>query len=282
MKRGKKFISLFLVFSFMMLSVNLYAEERRGAQLLITKKNGLQIECELLIVKMDSLIWRRKFSADHITTNIRDIKTIRIIRKSKALLGAGTGFLVGGSIGALAVAGSGSSEDYFGGIGILIGIGVLGGIGALCGAGIGASEGTDIKIQIEGMTDLEIQEALDKLRKKARFRYYEPYPRIELNTEKKAEAAELKIEVKLEGAILRLWPHEESEIVTKVPFGTVFKPERKIREWYQVSFRDKSGFVLSGYIHESNVFVMKEIKKVPETQETLDKLPKKARNRDFK
>jgi len=40
----KKLISLFLVFSLMMLSVNLYAKERRGAKLLITKKDWQLIE----------------------------------------------------------------------------------------------------------------------------------------------------------------------------------------------------------------------------------------------
>jgi len=44
--------------------------------------------------------------------------------------------------------------------------------GALIGAIIGAAAGKDKIIQIEGMTDLEIQEALDKLRKKARIRNY--------------------------------------------------------------------------------------------------------------
>ena len=53
---GKKFLSLFLVFSLMMLSVNLYAKERRGAKLIITKKDGQQIEGELITVKPNSLL----------------------------------------------------------------------------------------------------------------------------------------------------------------------------------------------------------------------------------
>jgi hypothetical protein len=45
-------------------------------------------------------------------------------------------------------------------------------VGGLFGAYIGGSVGRDEKIQIEGMTDSEIQETLDRLRKKARIRDY--------------------------------------------------------------------------------------------------------------
>jgi hypothetical protein len=44
--------------------------------------------------------------------------------------------------------------------------------GALIGVIIGAVAGTDKTIQIEGMTDSEIEETLNKLRKKARIREY--------------------------------------------------------------------------------------------------------------
>ena len=52
---SKKFISLFLVFSIMMLSVNLYAK-KLGAELIITKKDGQQIEGKLITVKPNSLL----------------------------------------------------------------------------------------------------------------------------------------------------------------------------------------------------------------------------------
>jgi hypothetical protein len=45
-------------------------------------------------------------------------------------------------------------------------------LGAFFVAPIGIVSGTDITIQIEGMSDLEIEEALEKLRKKARIRDY--------------------------------------------------------------------------------------------------------------
>jgi len=42
----------------------------------------------------------------------------------------------------------------------------------IIGAIIGGIAGTDKTIQIEGMSDSEIQETMDKLRKKARIRDY--------------------------------------------------------------------------------------------------------------
>lgn len=60
----RKFISLFLVFSILMLSVNLYAKERRGAKLIVIKKDGGQIEGELITVKPNSLQLLEHYGVD--------------------------------------------------------------------------------------------------------------------------------------------------------------------------------------------------------------------------
>ncbi len=175
---SKKFISVFLVFSLMMLSVNLYAKERRGAKLIITKKDGQQIEGELITVKPNSLLLLDTEGKD-MSADIKEIEKILNVKKSKLLLGAGIGFLCGAVIGALIGYLQGedpvvrgvppplSVEDKVLGYGFYIGFSgaVLGGIG-------GAIAGTDKTIQINGMTNSEIQEALDYLRKKARIRDY--------------------------------------------------------------------------------------------------------------
>jgi hypothetical protein len=166
---SKKFISLFLVFSLMMLSVNLYAKERRGANLNITKKDGQQIEGELITVKPNSLLLLDTEGKD-VSVGIVEIKII-IVKKSKALLGAGLGFLVGAAIGA--AVGSLLSEAWWWDHGAEI-CAVIGGLAfGIRGGFIGSSEGKDKTIHFEGMTDSEIQEALDYLRKKARIRDYE-------------------------------------------------------------------------------------------------------------
>ncbi len=170
---SKKLISLFLVFSLMMLSANLYAKERRGAKLIITKKNGYQTEGELIAVKPNSLLLLSITGRD-MSVDITDIKVIRVVKKSKAYLGAGLGLIILGGGTALFVETFGRNSweppDLhkfavgFGAIGAIVGL-VIGGI-------TGELLGTDKTIQIEGMSDLKIQEALDKLRKKARIRDY--------------------------------------------------------------------------------------------------------------
>jgi len=170
----------------MILSVNLYAKERRGAELIITKKDGQQIEGELIAVKPNSLLLLNTEGKD-VAVGIADIRVIRIVKKSKVLLGVGTGLLGGTGLGAvigaclwmvglpvMAIFGEAGVESHMDDFpdflwkGVLIGTG----IGMLLGAFIGGSAGIDKTIQIEGMTDSEIQETLDKLRKKARVRDY--------------------------------------------------------------------------------------------------------------
>ncbi len=178
MKKGKKFIALFLAFSLMMLSVNLDAKERRGAKLIITKKDGQQIRGELITVKPNSLLLLDSGTGADESVDIKDIVVITIAKKSKALVGATFGSFAGGGIGAVVVPLIGKPAPIiFSSMAaekktILSGLffGFI--IGAVCGGLIGADSGTDKTFQIEEMSDSEIQEALDKLRKKARIRDY--------------------------------------------------------------------------------------------------------------
>ena len=73
-----------------------------------------------------------------------------------------------------------------------------------------------------------------------------------------------KIKVKVEEAIIRLRSQLDSEAVGEASLGTVFDPEGKVGEWYEVSFRDESGFIINGYIHESEVDMFVEIERTPE------------------
>ena len=73
----KKFVSLFLVFSILMLSINLYAKERLGAKLIIAKKDGQLIEGELITVKYNSLLLLDTGGKD-VVVDIEDIKVITV------------------------------------------------------------------------------------------------------------------------------------------------------------------------------------------------------------
>jgi len=172
---SKKFISLFLVFLLMMLFVNLHAKERRGATLIITKKYGQQIKGELIAVKPNSLLLLNTEGKD-VSIDIADIKVIRVLRKSKLLLGAGLGLLIGAGLGALF--GLSSDVDPLGGYGVKAGTNaiywapVFAAPGLLIGGIFGFGSGIDKTIQIEGRHPSSIEFILKKLRKKARIRDY--------------------------------------------------------------------------------------------------------------
>jgi len=173
---GKKLISLFLVFSLMMLSVNLHAKERRGAKLQIIKTDGKQIEGELITVKPNSLLLLNTEGKD-VSVSVEEILIIRHARKSKFLKGIGIGILIGAGAGAILGFAEGETSGWIGGTitageNALMGAIVLGFIGLLIGGIAGGVTGKWKTIQIEGMTDSEIQETLNKLRKKARVRDY--------------------------------------------------------------------------------------------------------------
>ena len=166
--KGKKLISLFLVFSLMMLSVNLYAKERQGAKISVLKKGGQKIKGELIAVKEDSLLLLESESGADVTVNVKDIIEIRTMKKLPFLTGASIGLIIGGAFGVMYVSAFSSEAGEMTGLGIGL---LIAGSTALVGGAIGQMAGTR-RYVITVMTDLEIQAALDKLSKKARIRDY--------------------------------------------------------------------------------------------------------------
>ena len=166
----KKFIALLLIFSLMMLSVNLYAK-KKGVEVIVTKKNGLQIRGELITVKKDSLLLLFARRMD-VSVGIEEIEVITIVKKSTFWKGPVLGLLIGAGIGV--IMGRKLGEETGGGVAewALLGGAVFGVAGYLLGEILGPKKGKDKIIQVEGMTDLEISDTLDYLRKKARIRDY--------------------------------------------------------------------------------------------------------------
>jgi len=170
---SKKFISLFLVFSLMAISCASLRttggkREKHGAKLIITKKDGQQIEGELITVKPKSLLLLDTDGKD-VSVGIADIKVIRVMKKSK---GARTGFLIGGGLALIGGIGQIGAEVHGFIPSFIDGLIFFALPGALIGALLGTPAGKDKTIQIEGMTDLEIRDALENLRKKARIPDY--------------------------------------------------------------------------------------------------------------
>jgi hypothetical protein len=169
---GKKFISLFLVFSLTMLSVNLYAKERRGAKLIVMKKDGQQIRGELITIKPNSLLLLDTEGKDA-SVGIVDIKAIKIENKSKFWIGARIGGFIGAIVGALYFLSTEEEDVGFLPLTVFSPDAILGGvIGVMFGGTFGVFVSADKTIQLEKMTDSEINGTLDYLRKKARIRDY--------------------------------------------------------------------------------------------------------------
>jgi hypothetical protein len=175
MKKGEKLITLVLIFFLLTLSANLYAKNK-GAKLIVAKKDGQLIEGELITVKPNSLLLLNTEGRDA-SVGIGDIRIIRIVKKSRFVQSLGIGLLIGAGTGAILGLAEGESIDFFGGTvtageNALIGGALLGFNGLILGGIAGASAGRDKTIQIEGKSDLEIEEVLQRLRKKARIRDY--------------------------------------------------------------------------------------------------------------
>lgn len=94
----KKTIALFRIFSLFTLSGNLYAKERRGVELVIEKKDGQQIKGELIAIKESSLLLMDSETGADVSVDVGNISTVKIVKKSKALKGAGIEFLTFGGI----------------------------------------------------------------------------------------------------------------------------------------------------------------------------------------
>jgi len=158
----------FMIFA---LPAELSSREKRGVTLEITFKDGHYAAGELIAVKSDSLLM---FTGRDESVGLAEIRSIRIVRKSKALLGAACGFLAG-MAGTVIVSSSQKETDnpltLFGqgmevaGAAVTFG---LGGIGI--GLGAGALAGKDKTIQLEGKSDSELRRTLAYLRGKARVR----------------------------------------------------------------------------------------------------------------
>ncbi len=167
--KAKKLVSVFFAFSLVFLSTSLYAKERRGANIIITKKDGGQISGELITVKAQSLPLQDPAGTDA-SVDVAEISGIQISKKSKFWKGALIGALIGLGSSALIGVTVGDWEDSVGDnvvFSVIIFAPYSVSAGALVGGVISSSKKS--KFRFEGMSDSEIQKTLTKLRKKARI-----------------------------------------------------------------------------------------------------------------
>lgn len=161
-------LSLFILFN------SLEARERRGAEVVVQKLDGNQIQGELIAVKKTSLLLLDSVSRFDVSVNLKEIGIVHVIKGPKTGLGAISGFLVGGVVG---VAATGKSKDCGqcpnSARRNIIGGTLVGGIGALIGALIGSTSGGNEIIIFQGLPQDELDVKLEKMRSKARIRNFQ-------------------------------------------------------------------------------------------------------------
>ena len=167
----------------------LSARERRGADLIITRQDGRQVQGELIAVKPDTLVLLTSDAKD-VSVVLVEIKTIRILRRSKAVEGMFWG-LWAGAVGGAIWGGTAASDEEVGWLGgaalgaMLVAV-PAGLVGLL--AGIGA--GVDDRINLAGLPEPEMNRILAKLSRQAREpRVYVPPPGILVPGEPKIKPA---------------------------------------------------------------------------------------------
>ena len=156
--------AIVLVILMLVLPGSLIAREKRGATIVVTFKDGHFAEGELITVKPDSLLL---FAEKDETVALAEVRSIRVVRKSLALVGG----LFGLASRIAATALFASNEDYGpfdSSASLLMGaLFVPSGVGL--GAGAGALTGKDKVFRLEGMSESGFRTALIYLRKKARI-----------------------------------------------------------------------------------------------------------------
>ena len=149
------------------------AGAKRGAEIVVQKTDGFQIQGELIAVKKSSLLLLESESRYDVSVDVKEIRLVHILKGPKTGLGAISGFLVGGVVG---VAAAGKNKDCGGcpnsASRNIVGGALVGGLGALIGALVGSTAGGNEIIILHGLPQQELDEELNKMRSKARIKNF--------------------------------------------------------------------------------------------------------------
>ncbi len=172
-----KYILLGIVLYLLLSSEGLFGRTKgHGTELHLFQKDGHERTGELIGVKENCLVLYQ--SGIDFSVDIKELKMIKVLKKSHmvqgALIGLVIGAVAGGVGGAIYLSGDGDDEwaNFHRIILTIIASAAGGGIGLLTGGVVGSLQGIDETIQVEGRTDAEIDKILLKLRRKARIPEY--------------------------------------------------------------------------------------------------------------
>lgn len=170
-KKGEKLTALILVFSLVVLSADLSGAIRKGVNITISKTNGEEVSGELVTVKKDSLLLLDPETETDISVNLNVIDVITVNNKSLMFeMGMGAFLLAGAARLSLHSTLEKGQEKEEATEHQVQDVWLWGAIGAGVGVLAGSVFGIDKSIRIQGESDADIQDALEKLSKKARVR----------------------------------------------------------------------------------------------------------------
>ena len=140
-----------LVIWILVMPGGLAAGGRRGANLVITRLDGTRVSGELVAVKPGSLLLLTGNARDA-SVDLSDIKSVRIMRRSKAGLFAGIAGAAGLVGGALAGLSAWDDEEDQAAYGVIAGL-YFGAIGVVSGLLVGAAQGIDSNFTVAGQRE---------------------------------------------------------------------------------------------------------------------------------
>lgn len=162
-KTAYKVTAICIALLLLSLPAVLSARERRGANLVVTLKDGQTVSGELIAIKPDSLLL---LAGTDESVDLVGIKSIRIVKKDKGGLGGICGLLAGVAVSAIYA--KTQPEEDMAGLSVL----VFAPAGVVIGVVAGLLAGKDKTIQFEGKSESDRARALAYFRGKARIRDY--------------------------------------------------------------------------------------------------------------
>jgi hypothetical protein len=162
----KKFFTLVLIFSLLILQGVLYADVK-GAEIIVHKRGGVKVRGELIAVKENSLLLMERESGNDVSVDVKEVRTVVIKKKPKLNYGFFGGLLVGGALGGyLGTTMYGPGEEA-----LAVMLGALGAVTfATLGGFIFGSASSGETIYFYGKSDTEIHDTLKRLRDMARVK----------------------------------------------------------------------------------------------------------------
>lgn len=144
---------------------------RKGARLLIEKRDQQQLKGELLSVDVEEKKLVLRTGGEGVKIYMDEVESIRILRQSFSMRAVGKGFLIGAGIGAGFALITYSDPDGENILGRELYMLLLAGVFGLLGAIHGGTGGPYKKrIRIKGKFPSEIKKILKRLKKKALFK----------------------------------------------------------------------------------------------------------------